>query len=52
MGFIQKIKNMFKRGKPKVTASNGITHLDNGFHPEILFLINKQYAEYVDYEEV
>ena len=52
MGFTQKIKNIFKRSQPKVTASNETTHLDKGFHPEILFLINKQYAEYVDYEEV
>ena len=43
---------MFKRGQPKAKVSNGTANLDKGFHPEILFLINKQYAEYVDYEEV
>ena len=52
MEFIQKIKNIFKRGQPKVTALNETINLDKGFHPEILFLINKPYAEYVDYEEV
>ena len=52
MGFIRKIKNIFKRCQQKVTASNETINLDKGFHPEILFLINKQYAEYVDYEEV
>ena len=52
MEFIQKIKNMFKRSKTKVTTSNETINLDKVFHPEILFLINKQYAEYVDYEEV
>lgn len=48
-GIHTKIKNIFKRGQPKVTASNETINLDKGFHPEILFLINKQYAEYVDY---
>lgn len=26
--------------------------LDKGFHPEILYEINKDYAEYVDFKEV
>ena len=25
---------------------------DKSFHPEILFLINRPYAEYVDFEEI
>ena len=52
MEFIQKIKNIFKRDQPKVTASNETINLDKGFHPEILFLISDQYAEYAEYEEL
>jgi len=52
MGFIQKIKNMFKRGQSKAATSNGTANINKGFHPEILFLINRPYAEYIDYEEV
>ena len=39
-------KNLFSRKK------SGTTNLDKGFHPEILFLINRPYAEYVEFEEV
>ena len=52
MGFIQKIKNIFKRGQPKVTASNETINIVEEFHPEILFLINDQYEEYTEYEEL
>lgn len=27
-------------------------NVDMGFHPEILFLINRPYAEYVEFKEV
>ena len=43
---------MFKRGQAKARDSNETINIVEEFHPEILFLINKQYAEYVDYEEV
>ena len=44
------IKNMFSRKrKPK---TSGTADLSKGFHPEILFLINRPYAEYVDFKEV
>lgn len=36
----------------KKTKSTGTANLDRGFHPEILFLINRPYAEYVDFEEM
>jgi len=39
-------KNLFRRKK------SGTANLDKGFHPEILFLINRPYAEYVEFEEV
>jgi hypothetical protein len=44
------IKNMFnykRKSKSSETAD-----LSKGFHPEILFLINRPYAEYVDYKEI
>ena len=37
-----------KEMKTKIKKSSN----DKGFHPEILFLINRPYAEYVDFEEV
>ena len=37
-----------KEMKTKIKKSSD----DKGFHPEILFLINRPYAEYVDFEEV
>jgi len=30
----------------------GTADLNHGFHPELLFLINLPYAEYVDFEEI
>ena len=44
----QKSSKENKDMKSKKSKSN----LDKGFHPEILFLINRPYAEYVDFEEV
>lgn len=43
------IKNMLKR---KYNKSTGTADLSKGFHPEILFLINRPYAEYVNFKEV
>lgn len=34
--------------KSKSSKSNN----KGGFHPELLFLINRPYAEYVDFEEI
>ena len=36
----------------KKTKSTGTSNIDHRFHPEILFLINRQYAEYVDFKEI
>jgi len=44
---IEFLKNMFKHKKSSTTSS-----LNVGFHPEILFLINRPYAEYVDFKEI
>ena len=44
------IKKMFDRKKE--SKSSGTANLDKGFYPELLFLINRPYAEYVDYKEV
>lgn len=46
------IKKMFGHKKEAVKSSSGTANLDKGFHPEILFLINRPYAEYVDFKEV
>lgn len=46
------IKKMFGHKKEAVKPSSGTANLDKGFHPEILFLINRHYAEYVDFKEV
>lgn len=43
---------MFKRCYQKTASSNKTTRAIKGYHPEILFLINRPYAEYVDYKEV
>lgn len=45
---VEYIKNLFM----KKNKSTGTADLSVGFYPEILFLINKPYAEYIDYEEV
>jgi len=44
---VEFIKNMFRK-KKKV---DNVANVDIEYHPEILFLINHPYAEYVDYEE-
>ena len=31
---------------------SGTANLDKGFHPEIMYMVNKPYAEYVDYKEI
>jgi len=45
------IKNMFKR-KKKTSVSSGTADISKGFYPELLFLINRPYAEYVDFKEI
>lgn len=52
MEFIHKIKNMFKRGQAKARDSDETINIVEEFHPEILFLINDQYEEYAEYEEL
>jgi len=42
------IKKKTENMKAKMNKQNN----DKGFHPEILYLINKPYAEYVDFVEV
>ena len=44
------IKNMFNRKQKPMSSVTA--DLNKGFHPEILFLINRPYAEYVDFKEV
>ena len=46
------IKKMFGHKKETVKQSSSTANLDKGFHPELLFLINRPYAEYVDFKEV
>ena len=43
---------MFKRSQPKARDSNETINIVEEFHPEILFLINDQYEEYAEYEEL
>jgi len=33
-------------------SKNSKSNNNGGFHPELLFLINLPYAEYVDFEEI
>ncbi|MBR6908157.1 hypothetical protein IKN40_06880 [bacterium] len=35
-----------------INKKSGTANLDKGFHPEIMYMINKPYAEYVDYKEI
>lgn len=48
MNLIKWFKGLFM----KKTKSTETENLDRGFHPEILFLINRQYAKYVDFKEI
>lgn len=45
----KKIDNMKKKEKIKYGST---ADLSKGFHPEILYAINKDYAEYVDFKEI
>lgn len=49
---LEKLKKMFRRNKSKTVLIGNTASLEKGFHPEILFLINRPYAEYVSYKEV
>lgn len=49
---MNKIIKWFKGLFMKKTKSTETTNLDRGFHPDILFIINRPYAEYVDFEEI
>lgn len=62
MGFINNlIKKIFGINSKKQNNTTNMSstkhasktsNLDKGFHPEILFLVNRPYAEYVDFEEI
>ena len=60
MGFLDFLKNWFgykeepkKNSEPKIKDDmKRKTKDDKSFHPEILFLINRPYAEYVEFEEI
>ena len=52
MEIIHKIKNMFKHSQARERDSNEAINIVEEFHPEILFLINDQYEEYAEYEEL
>ena len=41
-----------KENKEDMKAKKSKVNDDKSFHPEILFLINRPYAEYVDFEEI
>ena len=45
-------KNDSSKGNKEMKTKIKKSSNDKGFHPEILFLINRPYAEYVDFEEV
>ena len=47
MGFIDFIKNIFTCNKELKKIK-----CDEGYHPEFLFLINKPYAEDIEFEEI
>ena len=51
---MRKLINFIKkllRHKKEIKLS-GTTNLEKDFHPELLFLINRSYAEYVDFKEI
>ena len=60
MGFLDFLKTWFgtkeepkKNSEPKIKDDmKRKSKDDKSFHPEILFLINRPYAEYVEFEEV
>jgi len=65
MGFLDFLKRWFgpnedlQQNKPQdnikkenMKAKSNKQNDDKGFHPEILYLINKDYAEYIDFVEV
>ena len=47
--FNKKNDNMKRKEKIKYVST---ADLSKGFHPEILYEINKPYAEYVDFKEI
>ena len=60
MGFLDFLKTWFgikeepkKNSEPKIKDDmKRKIKDDKSFHPEILFLINRPYAEYVEFEEI
>lgn len=55
--FLKKNKKNNENNKNDMKTKEKIKYgstasLDKGFHPEILYVINKDYAEYVDFKEV
>lgn len=67
MGFLDFLKTWFgTKNKPNkdnkktepikenkdMKSKNSKLNNKGGFHPELLFLVNRPYAEYVDFEEI
>ena len=48
----KKKEEPIKENKEDMKAKKSKANDDKSFHPEILFLINRPYAGYVDFEEV
>lgn len=50
---IKKLTNyIYKMKKPRCIRKFHTADLSRDFHPEILFLVNRPYAEYVEFKEV
>jgi hypothetical protein len=48
----KKKEESIKENKEDMKAKKSKVNDDKSFYPEILFLINRPYAEYVDFEEI
>ena len=48
----KKKEESIKENKEDMKAKKSKVNDDKSFHPEILFLINRPYAEYVEFEEI
>ena len=50
MNLLKLFKEMF--AKKNKHEHNGTADITKGFYPELLFLVNKPYAQYVDFVEI
>lgn len=49
MGFVKFLKDLFKQMNKNKKSKK--SNMDKSFHPELLYLINKNDAEYVNFIE-